>query len=466
MKSESLKFRKKSREAMADETLQQALGLFQTGFPMLRKMALQSLPDYEEICDRAAAIKDHSLEHLDELTIAFKDKVESRGGSVHFCYTAKEARQKMVALCREAKAKKIIKSKSMVSEEIALNPALEAAGMKVLETDLGEYIIQLAGEPPSHIVGPALHKSKEQVAALFEAHHKTRHNREKGEALVAEARGVLRKQYFQADVCITGANFLIAETGTVVIVTNEGNADLCRVLPKTHIVITSMEKVIPSLNDLSVFLRLLGRSASGQELTAYTTLVSGPRAEDEVEGPEDFHVVIVDGGRSKLLGTPQQEMLRCIKCGACMNHCPVYGTVGGHAYGWVYPGPIGAALNPVLEGLAEMKHLYNATTFCGACDEVCPVKIPLTKIFRHWRTQALKRQIPGTGETLALKTWAMLAVRPRLYGFSMAIVLPLLKAMAGRKKYLKRLPFAAGWMNRRVLPAPEGKRFVGSGKGK
>jgi len=460
MSTKPFDFNKGAHDALQAPALQKALGKFQIGYPLLRARAMQSLPGLEKVRSRAARIKDRSLNNLDKLTSEFTEKVEAGGGAVHLCKTAEDARHLIVDICRRAEAKKITKSKSMVTEELALNAALEAAGLEVLETDLGEYIVQLAGERPSHIVGPALHKSKEEVAKLFKDHHKTKRDRERGEALVREAREVLREQYFASEVGITGANFLIAETGTAVIVTNEGNADLCRILPDTHIVVTSMEKVIPTLDDLSVFLRLLGRSATGQEITSYTTLVSGPRGPGETEGPGAFHVVIVDGGRSALLGTEHQELLRCIKCGACMNTCPVYMSVGGHTYGWVYPGPIGAALNPILNGFAPMFHNYHASTFCGACEEVCPVKIPLTKIMRDWRTRAYGKRITPLGQRLALKTWAAIAARPALYNMVARTLIPLLKMLAGNKKVLKSLPLAGGWMSGRVLDAPEGGRFV------
>jgi len=461
MKLASHLFPEKAKEALHDQNLQKALGLLQVGFPELRRRAIANLPDFEALRDQAATIKDHSLKNLDKLTSAFTEKIESRGGQVHMCATAEDARKAVVKICQEVEAIKITKSKSMVTEEISLNEAIEAAGMEVVETDLGEYILQLAGEPPSHIVGPALHKTRQQVVDLFKKHHDIPLKSESGEGLVAQAREVLRAKYFEADVGITGANFLIAETGTVVIVTNEGNADLCRVLPKTHIVVTSLEKVIPTLDDLSVFLKLLGRSATGQDITVYTTLVSGPKDSDESGGPENFHVVIVDGGRSKLLGTDQQDLLRCIKCGACMNHCPVYSAVGGQAYGWVYPGPIGAALNPALTNPWEMRHLHQASTFCGACEAVCPVKIPLIKMFRFWRTQSFDDHITGRGQRFSLRLWAYFASRPRLYAMKAYFVLPLLKIMAGKKGYLGHLPFLGGWFRGRVLPGPEGKRFVG-----
>ena len=422
MRNEALKFRQQGARAIKNPTLQKALNVFAVGFPMLRKRALADFPGFEQARDRAAAIKDHSLANIEALHAEFKANVEQRGGEVIRCETPEAAVAAVVDICKRRDAKLITKSKSMVSEEIALNDGLETAGLTVVETDLGEYILQLAKEPPSHIVGPALHKTRDEVAALFKKHHKRKPAAETGPELVAEARAVLREKYFAADVGITGANFLVAETGTVAIVTNEGNADLCRVLPKTHIVVTSIEKVIPALDDLSVFLRLLGRSASGQAITAYTTLISGPRGPGETQGPENFTVVLVDGGRSKLLGTPAQEILRCIKCGACMNACPVYGSVGGHAYGWVYPGPIGAVLGPALQGVEETAPLYQASTFCGACEAVCPVKIPLVKMLRFWRMESFAKKTTPFAERAGVRLWTFICKRPALYRLAVKLM--------------------------------------------
>ena len=422
MKAEAHKFRSKGAKALQDPTLQKALQVFATGFPEHRKKALDAFPEFEATRDKATRIKDESLQNLPALLDQFQKSVAANGGEVIVCKTPEAANAAIVDICRREGAKLITKSKSMVSEELALNDALEAGGLEVIETDLGEYILQLAKEPPSHIVGPALHKTREQVAALFREHHTRETPGETGPELVAEARDVLREKYFAADVGITGANFLVAETGTVAIVTNEGNADLCRALPKTHIVVSSIEKVIPSLDDLSVFLRVLARSASGQAITSYTTLVSGPRQPDDIEGPGKFVVVLVDNGRSQLLGTDQQDILRCIKCGACMNACPVYGSVGGHAYGWVYPGPIGAAINPVLAGVKEMKPLYQASTFCGACEAVCPVKIPLVKMLRHWRTESFNEKITPVRERIGVRLWAFIAMRPALYRLAVKLM--------------------------------------------
>ncbi|HXV73710.1 MAG TPA: lactate utilization protein B [Sphingomonadales bacterium] len=458
MKSQALNFREASAAALKNPALQSALSLFAKGFPENRKRALRHFPEFEAVREKAAAIKDAALGNLEELHAKFKANMESRGATVMRCETAAAANAAITDICRRHRAKLIVKSKSMVSEEIGLNAALEAEGMEVVETDLGEYIVQIAGEPPSHIVGPALHKTRAEVAALFREKHKRPETPGDGEGLVREAREILRGKYFAADVGINGANFLIADPGAALIVTNEGNADLCRNLPKTHIIVSSIEKVIPALDDAAVFLRLLARSASGQHITTYTTLVTGKRAPHEAGGPENLYIVLVDNGRSRLLGTEQQVLLRCIKCAACMNACPVYGAVGGHAYGWVYPGPLGAAVNPALLGPSDTRHLYQASTFCGACEEVCPVKIPLTKIFRHWREVAFEKGFSPRAERLGLRLWAFAATRPWAFRIARALVPWVLRLRAGGKGYLKRVWPVAGWSQGRVLPAPERRR--------
>jgi len=350
----------------------------------------------------------------------------------------------------------------MISEEIGLNAALEAAGIDPVETDLGEYIIQLRHEPPSHIIAPAFHLSKEQVAESFRAAHTTLDpNRPLTErnALVAEARRMLRESFEAADAGITGANFLMAEEGAAMIVTNEGNGDLTRLLPRTHIVLTGIEKIVPDLNDASVLLRLLTRSATGQAISSYVSVMAGPRGPDETDGPENFHVVLVDNGRTRLIGTEAEDVLRCIRCSACLNHCPIYSAVGGHAYGATYPGPIGAALNPNLLGLAAAHHHPNATTFCGRCAEVCPVKIPLPQIMRHWRAREYASGLAPKAMVAGLSLWAFAVKRPRLYRFGASILSRFLKVVAGKRGAVHAMPLMRGWFAVRDLPAPQGKTF-------
>ncbi|WP_417513332.1 LutB/LldF family L-lactate oxidation iron-sulfur protein [Minwuia sp.] len=464
MQTTSHRFRESAAKAIQDPHLQSALKNLQTGFVAARQRAADGLGEFEAMRDAGVDLKNHILANLDLYLAMFEERVTAQGGTVHFCATPEEARQTILDLCRDYGAKTVTKGKSMVAEEIALNDHLEANGIEPIETDLGEYIIQLAKEPPSHIIGPAVHKTKDQVSDLFHAHHgqygKTERLTE-AEDLVNEAREVLRQKYFDADVGITGANFLIAETGSTIIVTNEGNGDLTQMLPKAHIVISSIDKVVPTLEDVSTILRVLARSATGQEMSAYTTLSTGPKREGDLDGPEGFHVVLLDNGRSDLLGTEKQDLLRCIRCGACMNHCPVYTAVGGHAYGWVYPGPIGAALDPHFLGIEESRHLPNASTFCGRCQEVCPMRIPLPKIMRHWREEAFEKGLPPAKERYGLKLWSWAARHPWAYRLGARVAMRAMgRAGSVRGGRFESLPFAGGWTRGRDMPAPEGRTFI------
>ncbi|MBV9114077.1 MAG: lactate utilization protein, partial [Hyphomicrobiales bacterium] len=277
--------------------------------------------------------------------------------------------------------------------------------------------------------------------------------------LLAEARQVLRERFLAADIGITGANFLIAETGTSVIVTNEGNGDLTQTLPKAHIVLASIEKITPTLEDAAQILRLLARSATGQDMSVYTTFSTGPRRPGDPDGPGEYHVVILDNGRSAMLGTQFQDMLRCIRCGACMNHCPVYHAIGGHAYGWVYPGPMGAVLTPSLIGLGEGGNLPNASTFCGRCEAVCPMKIPLPGMMRHWREREFERHLAPAPQRYGLAFWAFFAKRPRLYRPATRLAMWALALFGRGKGSLSSLPFSAGWTAHRDFPSPQGPTF-------
>lgn len=463
MQVTSRKFKENAHDAMQDENLRAALGRVKQGFTTARANAAAELPEFEDLRDQARDIKDHVLENLDYYLEYFEQKVIEAGGQVHWCSTAKEARETILKICRDVDAKTVTKGKSMITEEIGLNKFLESQGVEPIETDLGEYIIQLADEPPSHIIGPAVHKTKEQVTELFYEHHQQygyTDREEDPEKLVGEARAVLRHKYVTADVGITGANFLVAETGSTAIVTNEGNGDLTQSLAKTHIAVASIEKVIPTLEDVSTVMRVLARSATGQEMSVYTTFSTGPKRDDDIDGPENFHVVLLDGGRSEMIGTELQELLRCIRCGACMNHCPVYHAVGGHSYGWVYPGPIGAALNPQMVGIEEAIHLPNASSFCGRCEEVCPVRIPLPKILRYWREKSFEQQIGPKPQRWGIEIWGFFAKRPWIYRLMTKTAVRALKLMSGKKGKIRSLPFNNGWTAVRDLPAPEGATFM------
>ncbi|NYZ13060.1 iron-sulfur cluster-binding protein [Azospirillum sp. RWY-5-1] len=455
-------FPENARRALSDERLQRVLATAGIGFIERRRKAAERLPEFEELRDRGRDIKNHVLENLDLYLERFEEAVVGQGGHVHWCATAVDARDAILSICRSVDAKTVTKGKSMIAEEIGINDHLEAAGLTPVETDLGEYIIQLRKEPPSHIIAPAMHLSKKDVADTFRAvHTELPPDRvlEEPTVLIAEARGVLRRRFQQADVGITGANLMVAETGSTVIVTNEGNGDLTQTLPRVHIVLATVEKIVPTLEDAQTVLRLLARSATGQEASAYTTFSTGPRRPEDADGPEQFHVVILDNGRTALLGTEFQEVLRCIRCGACMNHCPVYGAVGGHAYGWVYPGPIGAVMQPALLGLAEARHLPNASTFCGRCEAVCPMRIPLPKMMRHWRETEFAERLTPPAMRRGLALWAWFARRPALYHHAAGLAVRALRLLGGGKGRFARLPLANGWTAHRDLPAPQGRTF-------
>ncbi|MDA7947360.1 MAG: LutB/LldF family L-lactate oxidation iron-sulfur protein [Hyphomicrobiaceae bacterium] len=461
MKPTSRAFKSNASRALRDEPLKSALSGIKHGFVANRARARANLPEFEDLRDEARAVKEHALAHLDLYLEAYEKKVQETGGQVHWAASAEDARAAILKICRDAGAKTVTKGKSMVGEEIAINAYLENAGITPVETDLGEYLIQLRHEPPSHIIAPAIHLTKDQVEADFRKAHTdlpSARTLEEPEQLVAEARAILREKFLAADVGITGANLLIAETGTSVIVTNEGNGDLTQCLPRVHIVITSIEKVVPTLEDADTILRVLARSATGQEFSTYTTLTTGPKREGDPDGPDEYHVVLLDNGRSEMLGGVFRDMLRCIRCGACMNHCPVYGAVGGHAYGWVYPGPMGAVLTPSLIGVEEAGHLPNASTFCGRCEAVCPMRIPLPKMMRHWREREFENGDTPTLYKLGLKLWAFAARRPAIYHRLTGIVSPLLSRL-GRKGRFSSMPLAGGWTRYRDLPAPQGKTF-------
>jgi L-lactate dehydrogenase complex protein LldF len=462
MLATSRDFKENARKGLADPILQRALDNMRTGFPARRLAAIQRLPEFERLREEGKRIKNETLENLDFYLETWERNLTARGGHVHWCRTPEEARQAVLGICRRLGAKTATKGKTMVAEEIGLNEFLEKEGVTPVETDLGEYIIQIRHEPPSHIIAPAIHLIREQVEESFRATHRELdpgRQLDEPQQLTDEARQILRSKFLAADVGITGANFLIAETGSSVIVTNEGNGDLTQLLPKAHIVLATLEKMVPTLEDVSTILRLLARSATGQEFSTYTTVSTGPKRPGDPDGPEEYHVVLLDNGRSAMLGTEFQDMLRCIRCSACINHCPVYAAVGGHAYGWVYPGPMGAVLTPTLIGLEEAGNLPNASTFCGKCESVCPMKIPLPKMMRHWREREYERELSPAAYRRGLGLWAFLARRPALYHFATRIGMAVLgHAGAGRGRF-RSLPLAGGWTSVRDMPAPQGPTF-------
>jgi L-lactate dehydrogenase complex protein LldF len=455
-------FKQNARAAMEDAGLQKALGRNNPALQARRAAAVANLPEFEELREIGRNIKNHTLSHLDFYLETFAANVERAGGHVHWCATAEDARRVVAEICRNAGARTVTKGKSMISEEIALNEHLEREGFTPVETDLGEYILQLRHEAPSHLIGPAFHLNREDWEESFRKSHTNlpadRVFNERRD-IMNEARATLRERFLAADVGITGANFLIAETGSSVIVTNEGNGDLTQTLPRVHIALASIEKLVPTLEDCCAMLRLLARSATGQDLSVYTTFSTAARRAGDLDGPLEYHVVLLDNGRSAMIGTEFQDMLRCIRCAACMNHCPVYGAVGGHAYGWVYPGPMGSVLTPALVGVDRTGLLPNASTFCGKCESVCPVKIPLPGLMRHWREREFERHLAPQSYRTNLGLWAWFARRPTLYRAVTRVAAAALGAMGRKRGRFAALPFAGSWTRGRDLPAPEGDTF-------
>jgi L-lactate dehydrogenase complex protein LldF len=361
--------------------------------------------DWEEARQRSHEIKWEAINHLDRYLLEFEQNVKARGGYVFWAETAEDARKYIAELAAEQKVRTVVKSKSMVTEEIHLNPALEKIGIEVFETDLGEFIVQLRNEPPYHIVTPAMHLTRGDIAALFKE-KLGGIDTDDPQQLVAAARVALRKAFFSAEMGITGANFLVADSGMIALTSNEGNARLCSSIPRIHVAIAGIEKVIPRADDLAILWPVLATAGTGQPITCYSTLIGGPRGRDEIDGPEEFHVILLDNGRSDLLADPEQrEVLNCIRCGACLNVCPVYRTVGGHTYGTTYQGPIGSVLTPHLRGIKEFQHLSSASSLCGACTETCPVKIDLHHHLLHNRRNAVETKNRSWFERVGFKAW-------------------------------------------------------------
>ncbi|MFN3564814.1 MAG: LutB/LldF family L-lactate oxidation iron-sulfur protein [Burkholderiaceae bacterium] len=451
----------KSRAAMklADARLQKNLTKLADKFVTARARAIAELDDFEATRTAAVERRDRALAALDVWLDVFERNAAARGATVLYAETREDAARLVVDIARRHGVRKVTKSKSMVSEEIGLNRAFAAAGIRPVETDLGEYILQINdNEPPSHIIAPVIHKDKEQIADLFARTHGTPRKDEITQ-LAREARAVLRGHFLTSDMGISGGNFLIAETGSVALVTNEGNEGMCTIVPRVHVVLTGIEKVLPTLEDLATLLRLLPRSATGQSITNYVSLLTGTRAAGEPDGPEHMYFVLVDGGRTGLIGGEFQEMLRCIRCGACMNHCPVYQKIGGHAYGWVYPGPMGSVLTPSFVGLENALDLPQAATLCGECQVVCPVKIPLPELLRKLRERQFERGLRPWTERVALMAWGYAARRPSLYRTASRVAARVLAWMGGERRRIRTLPFASGWTDHRDFPAPSGKTF-------
>jgi L-lactate dehydrogenase complex protein LldF len=460
MQVQSMHFKSRAAMKLADARLQKNLANVRDKFTRKRALAIAELEDFEAIRAAASERRNRALENLDAWIEQFERAATARGATVLFAQSHAEAADLIVEIARRHGVKKVTKSKSMVSEEVGLNRALAAAGVQPVETDLGEYILQINdNEPPSHIIAPVMHKDKEEISDLFAKVHETPRKTEITQ-LTGEARAVLRQHFLSADMGVTGANFLIAETGSVALVTNEGNEGMCTILPRVHVVLAGVEKVLPTLEDLATVMRLLPRSATGQAISNYFSVLTGTRAAGDVDGPEHLYYVLVDAGRTGLIGGEFQDMLRCIRCGACMNHCPVYQKIGGHAYGWVYPGPMGSVLTPSDVGLENALDLPQAATLCGQCEVVCPVKIPLPELLRQLRQKQVEQRLRPWPERVGFAAWGFVACRPALYRLAARIAARVLNWMGGEQRLIRALPFASGWTGQRDFPAPSGRTFI------
>jgi L-lactate dehydrogenase complex protein LldF len=451
-------FKQRADEALANPTLKIAVERTAGTAEAKRAIAVAAFDHFEQARTRGAAIKDHVIAHLGQYLEAFEANATAAGAQVHWAETADEACKIVIDICQRAGAKSVARSKSMLGEEIGLPHALAEAGIERIETDLAEHIIQLADERPSHIVWPAMHKTREQVSALFRARHSSPHVEESIAAMAESARRHLRAGMLAADVGISGANFLIADSGAVCTITNEGNAELSVVPPRVHIVTAGIEKLVPSMDHAVHMLRLLARSATGAALTQYTSFYTGPKRPGDRDGPEEMHIVLVDNGRTAMRSNGLAEMLRCIRCGACMNHCVVFRQIGGHAYGGTYPGPMGAVLTPALDGLAANRDLVQACTMNGKCQEVCPVNIPLPTLLRGWREKSWREGLEPAGTRGAIGTWAWVARRPRLYRLATAFAVRGMRLFG--RRWIAAMPLAGGWTRYRDLPAPAPRTFM------
>ncbi len=448
-----------SQQALADPPLQAALVRLTSTLLAGNRRGYAALADSGELRDHAKRVKEHALAHLDRYLEQLEASVLRLGGRVHWAQTAEDARRIVVEIAQQSSCKRVVKSKSMTTEEVHLNPALEAAGLEVTETDFGEFVIQVAGERPSHLVAPAVHHTRESIARLL-SEHTGEQLPDDAATLAGVGRRLLREKFRQADMGVTGANFAVAETGTVVLVTNEGNGRLTTACPRVHVALVGMEKVIPRLIDLPVFLKLLARGATGQTLSVYTTLITGPRRPGERDGAEEFHLVLLDNGRSRVLATPFRESLQCIRCGACLNACPVYRRVGGHAYGGVYSGPIGSILTPLYDSVEGNPHLPHASSLCGACQAACPVKINIP----HMLIGLRELQLHQKGAKSRWEKWAYRAAcavlrRPWLYRLALRVMRGVTGLLA-RGGWVRHLPGpGAGWTSERDFPAPARRSF-------
>lgn len=459
MQAQPLHFKARVQSALADPTLKIAIGRTTGTATTKRAAALADYPQFADARGLGKRIKDHVIANLDLYLLEFERNAIASGATVHWASTASDASRIVVELCRQAGAKRVTRVKSMLGEEIGLPHALDDAGIERVETDLAEHIVQLGGDTPSHIVWPSMHRTREQVSKMFHEAHRAPHQEETIEAMVDSARRELRDKFLSADVAISGANFLVADTGATCTVTNEGNAELTTTPPRVHIVTAGIEKLVPSTAHAFALLRLLVRSATGGDITQYTTFHCGPKQPGDRDGPEEFHIVLVDNGRTRMLKDGLKDMLRCIRCGACMNHCVVFRQVGGHAYGGVYPGPMGAVLTPVFDGLKQTRDLAHACTMNGKCREVCPVDIPLPTLLRGWRDRSWREGLEPISMRGGMGIFTFVATRPWLFHLGSAIAVQIMRLFK-RGGLLRGMPLMGAWTQYRDFPAPAKQTFM------
>ncbi|MEW6351015.1 MAG: LutB/LldF family L-lactate oxidation iron-sulfur protein [Thermodesulfobacteriota bacterium] len=441
--TKSIPFRASAAKAVRDRGLRAALQ-HATGVFTVKRADAFAGADLELWRNEASEIRVQVLSRLEDYLGRFTANATSAGAQIHRARDAAAAHDIIGSILRDHGIERVVKAKSMVSEEIHLNDYLSRIGITPVETDLGEYIIQIAGEHPSHIIVPAIHKDRRQVGTLFSEKLGCTYS-EDPEALCKVAKHILREEFLSAKAGMSGANFMVADSGSIVLFSNEGNIRMCTTLPPLHIAVTSMEKIIPSLSDLPKFVRLLPRSATGQVLTSYMSVITGTRKPGEATGAQELHIVIVDNGRSLIVNSEYREMLKCIRCGACLNACPVYRTVGGHAYGSTYPGPMGIVYTALLEGMEKAHPLLDATTLCGACGDVCPVRVPLPALLRRLREERVERGLTPPSERFGMAAFGVAAKSPSLFQYGQraaGLFWPLAVKMAG-KEVLDRMPVPA-----------------------
>ncbi|KLV10837.1 MULTISPECIES: LutB/LldF family L-lactate oxidation iron-sulfur protein [Photobacterium] len=459
MKTSDQNFKQRIDVQMQDSFMRESVANAQTRMFTNRQIAADKLGNWEQWREMGMDIRNHVLENLDYYLHQLSEKVQENGGHVFFAATAQEATDYIEGIVKAKNAKKIVKSKSMVTEEISLNKVLEANGCQVVETDLGEYILQVDDyDAPSHIVVPALHKNRFQIRDVFRdkiGYEGT----EDPEELTRYVRNYIRHDFLEADIGITGCNFAVAESGTVALVTNEGNARLATTLPKTHIAVMGMERMVPTFEELDIVISLLCRSAVGLPLTGYVTALTGPREAEHLDGPEEFHLVIVDNGRSDILGSEFRDILRCVRCAACVNTCPAYRHIGGQSYGSIYSGPIGAVLSPLLGDYDDFKELPYACSLCKACHDVCPVKIPLSDLLLKHREKMAEQKLTPLSERASVAAFNLINARPLLWSNTVKVGATMASGLIKNGKLPVQLGAIGKWTEARDLPEPDGESF-------